>query len=322
MRIVFMGTPGFAVPSLEALIRLHEKNTKLEIVAVYTQPDRPAGRGQKLTASPVKQAAVSSGLKIVQPETLKTPSELRRFKDFNPDLAVVVAYGHILTREFLDAPTSGVWNVHASLLPRWRGASPIQAAILHGDSESGVTLMEMAEGLDSGGVLLTKTVQLTATTATPELHDTLARLGAQCVEEGVTRLLHNGPWKAVVQDEARVTVAKKIRKEDGVLAPTDRAEAVERKVRAFQPWPGTVAPIAGGTLKILQTSIARGVLETTPDAVNLQPGVVAMISGRVYLGFSDRPLELLTVQPEGKTAMAATDWFRGKSRDGQPLTWG
>ncbi|KZC39303.1 MULTISPECIES: methionyl-tRNA formyltransferase [Rhodanobacter] len=245
LRLVFAGTPEFSVPCLEAC-----RASGAEVVAVYTQPDRPAGRGRQLAPSPVKQAALAAGIAVEQPESLKPAEVQQRLADYCPDLLVVVAYGLILPRKVLAIPRLGCWNVHASLLPRWRGAAPIQRAILAGDAESGVDLMQMEAGLDTGPVLLERRTPIGRDDTGGSLHDRLSLLGAEVLADGLRRTLAGEALVATPQPEAGVTYAHKLDKAEAKLDFNRPALELERQVRAFDPWPVAEGEIAGEPLRI------------------------------------------------------------------------
>jgi methionyl-tRNA formyltransferase len=245
LRVIFAGTPEFAVPCLEAC-----RDSGADVLAVYTQPDRPAGRGRRLGTSPVKQAALAAGIRIEQPESLKSAETQQTLATFQADLLVVVAYGLILPRKVLGIPRLGCWNVHASLLPRWRGAAPIQRAILAGDTESGVDLMQMEAGLDTGPVLLERRTPITAQDTGGSLHDRLSVLGADALSEGLRRILKGEKLAAHTQDETGVIYAHKLDKTEAKLDFNRPAAELERQVRAFDPWPVAEGIIAGESLRI------------------------------------------------------------------------
>jgi len=245
LRVVFAGTPEFSVPCLEAC-----RASGAELVAVYTQPDRPAGRGRKLAPSPVKQAALAAGIAVEQPESLKGAEAQARLAAYRPDLMVVVAYGLILPRKVLAIPRLGCWNVHASLLPRWRGAAPIQRAILAGDTQTGVDLMRMEAGLDTGPVLLERRTPITREDTGGSLHDRLAVLGAEVLAEGLARTSAGETLVATPQAAEGVVYAHKLDKAEARLDFTRPATELERQVRAFDPWPGSDAELAGEPLRI------------------------------------------------------------------------
>jgi methionyl-tRNA formyltransferase len=245
LRLIFAGTPEFAVPCLAAC-----QADGIEVAAVYTQPDRPAGRGRKLTPSPVKQAALAAGIVVEQPESLKPAAAQQTLANYRPDLLVVVAYGLILPRAVLAIPTHGCWNVHASLLPRWRGAAPIQRAILAGDRETGVALMQMEAGLDTGPVMLERLTAISQQDTGGSLHDRLSLLGAQLLLDGLAQLRTGRAPAAFAQAEDGVTYAHKLDKTQAPLDFNRTARELERQVRAFDPWPIATAQIAGETLRI------------------------------------------------------------------------
>src|SRR5688572_8356382 len=244
MRIAFAGTPDFAVPCLRAAAQRNE------VVAVYTQPDRPAGRGRELTPSPVKREALLRGIEVLQPENFKSAVSKEALRALQPDLMVVVAYGLILPQSVLDIPTYGCWNVHASLLPRWRGAAPIQRAIEAGDSESGVCLMQMEKGLDTGPVLLSQSLQIGEQETGGQLHDRLSALGAQVLADGLGLLRADIRPVPQPQPEEGVTYAHKLDKAEARLDWSQPATVLANKVRAFNPWPMAEAVVAGERLRL------------------------------------------------------------------------
>ena len=252
MRIVFAGTPEFAAQHLQALL-----DAGRQIVAVYTQPDRPAGRGQKLMPSPVKQLALQHGIAVYQPQTLRDPAAQAELAALRPDLMVVVAYGLILPQVVLDTPRLGCINSHASLLPRWRGAAPIQRAIEAGDASSGVTVMQMEAGLDTGPMLLKVTTTITAEDTGGSLHDRLATLGSQAVVEAVTKLAAGG-LRGEVQDDSLATYAHKLNKDEARLDWSRPAVELERLVRAFNPWPICHSTLNGEVLKVHAAQLGEG----------------------------------------------------------------
>jgi len=285
MRVIFMGSPEFSVPALRALAAAHE------VVCVYAQPPRPAGRGQRETRCAVHQAALELGLEVRTPARVKRDAvEHAAFAALQADVAVVAAYGLILPPAMLDAPRLGCWNIHASLLPRWRGAAPIHAAVLAGDTQSGVTIMRMEEGLDTGPMFLHEAVELGSRVTTPWLHDVLSAMGARLI----LRALAEQP-PAVPQPAAGVTYAARLTKADGALDWTQPAIALERRVRAMNPWPGAWFEWQGETIRVLDA-----VAETGPAA----PGVVQCGEG---------VLRLLVVQRPGRPAMPVADYLRGRS---------
>ena len=249
LKIIYAGTPDFSVAALKAL-HLSEH----QIVAVYTQPDRPAGRGKKLTESPVKQFAIQAGIPVYQPSSLKTPEALAELKQLEADVMVVTAYGLILPAQVLQLFRLGCINIHASLLPRWRGAAPIQRAIEAGDNETGVTIMQMDEGLDTGDMLVSSAIDITPATTAEILHDQLMHLGADQIVDVMTKL-ELGALVPKVQNEALTTYAHKMSKAEGMIDWSLSAEVIDRKMRAFYPWPGCVALKQGQAIKIHSAQI-------------------------------------------------------------------
>ena len=301
LRLVFAGTPEFSVPCLEAC-----RASGAEVVAVYTQPDRPAGRGRKLAPSPVKQAARAAGIAVEQPPTLKTTEAQATLAAYRPDLLVVVAYGLILPRKVLAIPRLGCWNVHASLLPRWRGAAPIQRALLAGDAETGVDLMQMEAGLDTGPVLLEKRTPITRQDTGGSLHDRLAALGAQVLADGLARVLAGETLASTPQTAEGVTYAHKLDKAEARLDFTRPAIELERQVRAFDPWPGSDAEIAGEALRIW----AARALELAHEAA---PGSV-LGAGRegIDIACGNGALRITAVQRAGGKRIGAADYLNAR----------
>lgn len=286
MRIVFAGTPAFAAQHLQAL--LDSVQPTLQIVAVYSQPDRPSGRGQKLLASPVKQLAVQHGLTVLQPQSLRDPAAQAELAALKPDLLVVVAYGLILPQAVLDIPRLGCINSHASLLPRWRGAAPIQRAIQAGDNESGVTVMQMEAGLDTGPMLLKVRTPIAADDTGGSLHDRLALLGAQALVEAVTALAA-GSLVGEVQDEALACYAHKLNKEQARLDWSRPAIELERLVRAFNPTPICHSTLNDQPLKVLAAQLGEGqgapgeILDARRDGLTVACGDGALRLTRLQL---------------------------------------
>jgi len=296
MRLAFMGTPDFAVTALKALV-----NAGHEIACVYSQPPRPAGRGQSVKLSPVHAAAEAMGLPVRTPVKLRRNSpgwedEWAAFQALDLDAAVVAAYGLILPAPILAMPRRGCLNIHASLLPRWRGAAPIQAAILAGDAESGVTIMQMDAGLDTGAMLLRGTVPITAETTAPALHDALAELGGALV---VRALAETPP--AIPQPEDGVTYAAKLTREDGLIDWTRPTADIDRQIRALNPWPGTYTHLGTDVLKIHAA---------VPTAGHGAPGSV--LDDRLSVATGDGAMRLTRVQAPGRPAMAAEAFLNGR----------
>jgi methionyl-tRNA formyltransferase len=294
-RIVFMGSPDFALPTLAAL----EKN--YTVVGVITQPDRPAGRGRVLTAPPIKQLAMQLGIEVIQPVKLREPAAQEMLKSWAPDLIVVAAFGQILRQSVLDLPPYGCINVHASYLPRWRGAAPIQAAILNGDAETGVTIMCMDAGIDTGAILRQRAMPILPQDTAGSLSDRLAEDGASLLIETLPDYLA-GIITPQQQDEERATYASMLSKEQGQLDFSRQTIELERQVRAFQPWPGAYIFFQGQMLKVLRAHVAEG-------AANA--GQRITVEGLPAIGTSTGCLVLDEVQPAGKRPMSGDVFLRG-----------
>ncbi|AAZ95968.1 methionyl-tRNA formyltransferase [Thiobacillus denitrificans ATCC 25259] len=300
MRVIFAGTPPFAAAALEALVAAGH-----EIVLVLTQPDRPAGRGMKLAASAVKQAALAHGLPVYQPTTLKTPEAQARLADCAADVMVVAAYGLILPQAVLDLPRLGCLNIHASLLPRWRGAAPIQRAILAGDCETGITIMQMAAGLDTGAMLAKTVVPIADADTAATLHDALAVAGAAAI---VSALSAYDTLVPQTQDEREASYAAKLSKEEARLDWQQPAEALARAVRAFNPVPGAWTLLAGAPFKILRAEAApQGEADAPPGTVlRADPaGIVVACGGGA--------LVLHEIQAAGSKRMTAAAFLAGRA---------
>lgn len=299
MRIVFAGTPDFAVPCLQALIA-----SEHEVVAVYTQPDRPKGRGRVMTPPPVKEAALAAGLSVMQPATLKDPADVEQLRALQPDYLVVAAYGLLLSDEVLSIPTCLPINVHASLLPRGRGASPIQQSILAGDAETGVTIMQMVKKLDAGDMLHKVSCEIDPADTSQRLHDKLAKLGSHALLE---YLADPSQYPGQVQDEVQVTYAGKISKQDAVLDWQKPAAVLEREVRAFNPWPISQFDWQGKTWRVWQAFCS--VEKTTA-----KPGEIIDVSkAGIAVATSDGVLIIEKLQKPGKKPMSVADFLNANA---------
>lgn len=294
MRLVFMGTPEIAVPALAALIEEGH-----EITCVYSQPPRPSGRGHRVTPSPVHQFSEERGIPVLTPENFKSPEAVSTFADFKADLAVVMAYGLILPKAVLQAPRLGCFNIHVSLLPRWRGAAPIQRAIMAGDDETGVTIMQMDEGLDTGPILRQDRVSIGSETTAESLHDELAQVGAKAVCSALADL-QSGKINPVTQSEEGMTYAAKITRDEGLLDWHLTAIDVERRMRALNPWPGTWFERDGERIRVLSAEVVDG--NGAAGTVLDQSAVIACGAGAI------RPL---VMQRSGKSATDAEAFLRG-----------
>ena len=304
MRIVFAGTPEFAAQHLQALL-----DAGREIAAVDTQPDRPAGRGQKLMPSPVKQLALQHGIAVYQPQTLRDPAAQAELAALRPDLMVVVAYGLILPQVVLDTPRLGCINSHASLLPRWRGAAPIQRAIEAGDASSGVTVMQMEAGLVTGPMLLKVTTTITAEDTGGSLHDRLATLGSQAVVEAVTKLAA-GELRGEVQDDSLATYAHKLNKDEARLDWSRPAVELERLVRAFNPWPICHSTLNGEALKIHAAQLGEG--QGTPGSV------LAADKSGLTVACGEGALRLTRLQLPGGKPLSFADLYNSRREQFAP----
>ncbi|SDZ28377.1 methionyl-tRNA formyltransferase [Lysobacter sp. yr284] len=300
MRIVFAGTPEFAVPALRAAAQYNE------VVAVYTQPDRPAGRGREMALSPVKREALLRGIPVLQPENFKPAISRKALRALEPDLMVVVAYGLILPQSVLDIPVHGCWNLHASLLPRWRGAAPIQRAIEAGDEETGVCLMRMEKGLDTGPVLIANDTEIGANETGGQLHDRLADIGAQVLRDGLGLLRVGLVPQPYTQPEQGVTYAHKLDKAEARLDWNRPATELANKVRAFNPWPMADALLAGERVRV------HGAV-ALPLAHGAEPGTV-LLAGRdgIDVACGDGALRIRVLQREGGKAITAADYLNGR----------
>ncbi|MET0063459.1 MAG: methionyl-tRNA formyltransferase [Candidatus Thiodiazotropha endolucinida] len=307
LKIVFAGTPAFAATALEALLTTHH-----QVVAVYTQPDRPAGRGRKVQLSPVKEMALAKGIEVRQPQTLKDENAQHELAGLNADLMVVVAYGLLLPQAVLDIPRLGCINIHASLLPRWRGAAPIQRALLAGDKESGVTIMQMEAGLDTGPMLYTLRTPIRDDDTGGTLHDRLALLGAQALVTCLPELA-DGRLQAEIQDERLANYAGKLEKQEGLIDWSRPAAEIDRKVRAFNPWPVAQCRYDDKVMRIWQA-------QPLNEGCAAKPGEV-LRSGKpgIDVATGDGVLRITQLQMPGKRAMSAADFLNAHSMDGVVL---
>jgi methionyl-tRNA formyltransferase len=298
MRIVFIGTGGIGVPTLQALLE-----SEHEVIAVLTQPDKPVGRAQIVEVPLTKKAVATTRIPVLQPTRIKEPRAIEEIRALKPDVIVVMAYGQILPRDILQIPKAACLNLHASLLPRWRGAAPIQAAIAAGDRETGITVMYMDEGLDTGDILLQRAMDILPGDTGGSLHDRLAKVAPEALLESL-ELLSNSKAARTPQNNALATYAPKLKREDGKINWLDPADVIERKIRAFNPWPGAFTELTIGKLKVFSAKVI--------DIPGL-PGSVSLVGGKFAVTAGDRALALGEVQLEGKRRMGASEFLRGHS---------
>jgi methionyl-tRNA formyltransferase len=307
LTLVFGGTPEFAVPALEALLAAGHR-----LAAVYTQPDRPAGRGQKLQMSAVKECALRNSIPIEQPSSLRESTAVERLASYQADAMIVVAYGLILPQAILDVPRLGCVNIHGSLLPRWRGAAPIQRALLAGDRETGVSIMRMDAGLDTGPVLSMHTTPIDAHENGVILRDRLAMLGAQALCETLPKYA-SGECTPAAQTQTGVTYAQKIRKEEAVIDWSQSAMAIDRQVRAFNPWPVAETQFRGQQLRIWEATPLSAAANATPGTIS------AASSAGIVVATGEGTLVLQRLQLAGRKAMTAGDFIQAQRIAGERL---
>jgi methionyl-tRNA formyltransferase len=299
MRIVFIGTGEIGLPTLQALLK-----SKDEVVGVVTQPGKPVGRAQLVESPPIKKAVAATKMPVLQPPRIKERQAIEEIRALRPDVIVVMAYGQILSSDVLEIPKIACLNLHASLLPRWRGAAPIQAAIAAGDGETGITVMYMDEGLDTGDILLQRTVDILPADTGGSLHDRLAKVAPEALLESL-ELLARGRASRTPQDDASATYAPKLKREDGKIDWSDPADAIERKIRAFNPWPGAFMSIStNGThnLKIFSATVVE---------LGGKPGEILRSQEELVVAAGKGALSLGEVQLEGKRRMSAREFLRG-----------
>jgi len=299
MRLLFMGTPAFAVPTLKALLSSHHA-----ICAVFTQPDKPSGRGEKVSAPPVKQLALEKGVSVYQPDRLKAPDWQPVFAELKADAYVVVAYGKILPQWLLDLPRLGAYNVHASLLPKYRGAAPIHWAIANGDTRTGITTMKLDAGMDTGDLLLQQEIGIEPEDTCASIHDRLCEIGAEMMLKTLEDL-EKGTAKTIPQDPALATYAPMLKKSDGLLDWNQSAVSIHNRIRAFNPWPGTYTQLEGQTLRIWKARPADVSANLPPGTLLHHPSGAAVVACGV--GF----LQLAEVQMENRKRTTAPDFLHG-----------
>lgn len=300
LRILFAGTPEFALPPLQSLI-----DGDCDIVAVLTQPDRPAGRGKQLRASPVKQLALENSLKVLQPEHLGDSGWQEKFARLQPDLMIVVAYGLMIPARLLNLPKLGCWNIHASLLPRWRGAAPIQRAIEAGDRKTGVCIMQMEPTLDTGPVYHCLTTPVGLLDTAGVVHDRLADLGAQALNHCIDMVMAGKLPPPQAQDNAKAVYARKLSKAEAELDWNQTAEVLQRKIRAFNPWPVAWCVLGGQRLRIWQA-------EVVDNVVGCKPGQVVVERRSLVVGTQNKSLKILEIQRAGGQRMTAEQFLQAQ----------
>lgn len=305
-RIVFAGSPEFAVPALQGLV-----DSGHQLVAVLTQPDRPAGRGQKIRVSPIKTRAMDLGINVLQPVSLSDDNEQRMLRNLQPDLIVVVAYGLLLPGNILDIPGAGCVNLHASLLPRWRGAAPIQSAILNGDQATGISLMKMDEGLDTGPVFSEKVIDINPEETAGELHDRLARLGADLLTESLDDLL-DGRISATPQSAEGASYAGRINKNDATIDWQQTAQHIHNQIRAYNPWPVTHTILEGKLMRCWASELLSPNNSTTKENSDIEPGTIISTGAEgIDVQTGEGVVRLLSVQMPGRKKMTAADFLNG-----------
>ena len=306
LRIIFAGTPDFAATALSALIQ-----SEHEVVAVYTQPDRPAGRGRKLRASPVKEVALENHIPVLQPDNLKEPHAQQELASFNADVMVVAAYGLILPQVILDTPRLGCLNIHASLLPRWRGAAPIQRAIAAGDKESGITIMQMNAGLDTGDILQLSSCPINDEDSGGSLHDRLAEIGASAILQTL-EIIDSDKIKPEPQDDALATYAHKLDKKEAQINWQNSVTEIERLIRAFNPWPVAFTQLEDKSFRLWQAQALPLQSDTKAD---ITPGTVISCDKKgIDISCGEGVLRILKLQPSGSKAMDVAAFMNGHAK--------
>jgi len=306
LRVIFAGTPEFALPALQTLI-----DQGCEIAAVLTQPDRPAGRGKQLRASPVKQLALENDLEVLQPQSLRDLAWQQKLVDLKPDLMVVVAYGLMIPAELLLLPRHGCWNIHASLLPRWRGAAPIQRAIEAGDRQTGVCIMQMELSLDTGPVYHFIATDIEALDTAASLHDRLADLGAEALGHCLDLVVNGELPQPQVQDDSQSVYARKLTKAEAMIDWNQPAAVLERKVRAYNPWPVAWCELGGRRLRIWQAEVVESIADGNPAQIVSE-------ERSLIVGTVEKSLKILEIQRAGGQRMAAEQFLRAYHSDTWP----
>ncbi|MDR1801925.1 MAG: methionyl-tRNA formyltransferase [Lachnospiraceae bacterium] len=305
MKVIFMGTPDFALPTLKAIY-----NSNHEVVLAVTQPDRQRGRNKALSPSPVKEEANDLGIPVFQPERIRDAQNLKILKKYKADVIVVVAFGQILPKSVLSLTKYGCINVHASLLPAYRGAAPIQWAILNGENTTGVTTMQMDEGLDTGDILLKREIQIAQTDTAGDLHEKLSIIGAELLIETLAKL-EKGGIKPIPQGETTTPYAKMLKKESGLIDWNESAEHIERMIRAFNPWPGAFLRRGGKLIKLTQGIVSEEG-DSHGNGETIAQGTIMAVTKEYFdVSTGNGALRILALQPEGKRVMSAAEYLRG-----------
>lgn len=297
MRVIFIGTGDIGVPTLQALLQSREHR----LAGVVTQPDKPIGRAQRIESGPIKKAIAGTTMPILQPARIKDRQAIDEISALKPEAVIVMAYGQIVPRDLLEIPSTACLNLHASLLPRWRGAAPIQAAIAAGDRETGITVMYVAAGLDTGDILLRRKIDISPTDTGGSLHDRLARIAPDALFDAL-RMLAKGIAPRIPQDNALATYAPKLTRDDGRIDWSESVEVIERKIRAFNPWPGAFMKLDGRNLKIFSASIA---------GLSGEPGEILRSEKELVIAAGNGAVSLGEVQLEGKRRMRGAEFLRG-----------
>ncbi|MBE5936848.1 MAG: methionyl-tRNA formyltransferase [Lachnospiraceae bacterium] len=304
MRVIYMGTPDFSVPALSAIVEAGH-----EVALVVTQPDKPKGRGGKVLFTPVKEKALEYGIEVFQPVKVREEENVKIIRDCNPDIIIVAAFGQILTKEILSIPKYGCVNIHASLLPRWRGAAPIQSAIIEGDKETGITIMQMDEGLDTGDMLMQEKVVIEADETGGSLHDKLADIGGRLIVNCM-KSIEKGTVNKIAQSD-EFTYATKLHKKMGLLNFTEPAERIECLIRGLNPWPAAFTYYNGKLLKIWKGEVVTDIPEVVDTSIQKPGMVVHVTTDTIYVATGKDYLGIKELQPEGKRRMPASDYLRG-----------
>lgn len=299
LKIIFAGTPEFAAQHLDELI---EQN--FNVIACYSQPDRRAGRGKKLQPSAVKQIALKHDIPVFQPESLKTEDALLELQKFDADLMIVVAYGLILPKEVLDTPKYGCINVHGSILPKWRGAAPIQRAVLEGDAQTGVTIMQMDVGLDTGDMLLIETCEISNDDTSATVYQKLQDIGPDALVKTITQIA-NGESQPTPQNNDLATYAHKLSKQEAEINWQESADVIERKIRGYQPWPVSYTQLSGNTVKVWQ-------VELIESSGHLPGDIISADKSGITIATKENAIKITSLQPQGKKAMSASDFMNGR----------